>query len=78
MEDGLTESEPGRKPSNSAKSTHKCALALHCDVWVFGNIIPIDEELQFVGLGGLRPPGLSMQCFTRFFSSSLRRVMLFL
>ena len=28
MEDGLTESEPGRKPSNSAKSTHKCAPAL--------------------------------------------------
>jgi hypothetical protein len=47
MEDGLTESESGRKPSNSAKSTYKCALALAMIHLMLNRLEPTEADAKF-------------------------------
>jgi hypothetical protein len=59
MDHGLIESQPRRKPSNSTKSTHKCALALpvtRCGVMTpfsmnsTGAVAALADAIRFAGI----------------------------
>jgi hypothetical protein len=79
MDHGLIESQAGRKPSNSTKFTHKCALALaamdYCGTVYFAFDDSCLNEREAKEAAQLQFRGSSYGCLPRMFSALEGRIL---